>query len=65
MPKINGWITACFNSVVCLDDVLDALGDEVVKRVNVLLHKASNLVSPSNKNKAQSQIYRHKDAQIK
>jgi hypothetical protein len=53
MPKINGWIAARFNSVVCLDDILYSFGDEVVERVNVLLHKASDLASPSNKHKGQ------------
>jgi hypothetical protein len=58
MPKINGWVTARFNSVVCLDDVLYSFGDEVVKRVNVLLHKAPNLVMPSNKHKGKNQMNR-------
>jgi hypothetical protein len=31
MPKINGWIIARFNSIVCLNNVLDSFCDEIVE----------------------------------
>lgn len=56
VPKINGWVIARFNPVVCLDNVLDSFGDEVVERVDVLLHKASNLGIQSIENEDESKI---------
>ena len=38
-----GWVIASFNAIVCLDDLLDSRGDEVVEGVNFLLDEARTL----------------------
>ena len=43
LPKKNRGVVARFDAIVCLDNVPNSLGDEVVEGVDVLLNEASNL----------------------
>jgi hypothetical protein len=43
VPKKNRGVVARFDAIVCLDNVPNSLGDEVVEGVDVLLNEASNL----------------------
>jgi len=41
--KVNVWVIARLNSIVCLNNVPDSPGDEVVEGVDVLLDEPSDL----------------------
>ena len=43
VPEVNVGVIARLNSIVCLDDVPDPPGDEVVEGVDVLLDEPSDL----------------------
>lgn len=43
VPKVDVWVIAGLNPIVCLDDVPDSPGDEVVEGVDVLLDEPSDL----------------------
>ena len=59
MPEINGWVFERCDAVVCLDDVLYSFGDEVVERVDVLLHEASDLWNSIKQARVSKQTDRH------
>jgi hypothetical protein len=59
MPEIHGWVFERLDAVICLDDVLYSFGDEVVERVDVLLHEASDLGNSSKQERVSKQTDRH------